>query len=57
LKAGETVTDAWDVSASGHWYDLLVTDDQDPTWLRRFSGHIETGRPSISDPALEWTPR
>ena len=51
LKADETVTDAWDLSASGHWYDLKVTDDHDPAWLRRFSGHLETGRASISDPA------
>lgn len=38
-------------TASGHgWYDISVTDENDPAYLRRFAGHQETGRPSISDP-------
>ena len=52
LNAGETVTDAWDVSATGRWYDLVVADESAPRWLRRLSGHIETGAPSVSDPAI-----
>jgi phospholipase C len=34
------------------WYDVLVTSDSSPRYLRRLAGHIETGRPSVSDPAL-----
>ncbi len=34
------------------WYDLVVTADEDPTFQYRFAGHIETGRDSISDPAM-----
>ena len=38
---------------SGHgWYDLSVTSDQDDAFLRRLAGHVETGRPSTSDPAI-----
>jgi len=34
------------------WYDVLVTADSSPQYLRRLAGHIETGQPSVSDPAL-----
>jgi phospholipase C len=32
------------------WYDLKVTSDADSTFVRRVAGHVETGRPSMSDP-------
>jgi phospholipase C len=34
------------------WYDVTVTSDASPQYLRRLAGHVETGRPSVSDPAL-----
>ena len=34
------------------WYDLVITVEEDPTFQYRFAGHIETGRESISDPAM-----
>ncbi|MCW2943894.1 MAG: plcN [Actinoallomurus sp.] len=34
------------------WYDLSVVSDHDGTFLRRLAGHVETGRPSTSDPAI-----
>jgi phospholipase C len=34
------------------WYDLSVTSNANPEYLRRLASHVETGRPSISDPAL-----
>lgn len=40
------------IAATAHWYDLIVADRDDPRWLRRLSGHVETGRPSLSDPAI-----
>jgi phospholipase C len=52
LDAGQRMTDVWRIDGSAHWYDLIMTSDADPRWLRRLSGHMETGRPSISDPAL-----
>jgi phospholipase C len=32
------------------WFDLSVTMAGEPAFLRRFAGHVETGRPSTSDP-------
>jgi len=43
--------ESWVLAASHHWYDLSVTSNDDPTFLRRLAGHVENGRPSISDPA------
>jgi phospholipase C len=37
---------------AGGWYDVSVTADADPAYLRRLAGHVETGHDSISDPAL-----
>jgi phospholipase C len=37
---------------TGHWYDFSVTLAENPSYLRRFAGRVETGRPSWSDPAL-----
>lgn len=34
------------------WYDLSVRVSQLAGWSRRFAGHLETGEPSISDPAM-----
>ena len=34
------------------WYDLVITVEEDPTFQYRFAGHIESGRESISDPAM-----
>jgi phospholipase C len=40
------------LEGSHSWYDLVVTNDIDPAFIRRFAGHVETGQPSISDPTL-----
>jgi phospholipase C len=52
LKPGETARDAWSVAALAHWYDLVVSDPEQPAFGRRFAGHMETGRASLSDPAI-----
>ena len=41
------------VADSAHWYDVSVKVAGQPDWLRRLAGHIETGQPSVSDPAME----
>jgi len=46
-----SMEEPWILAASHHWYDLSVTSNDDPTFLRRLAGHVENGRPSISDPA------
>lgn len=39
----------FDLVESGNWYDLTVSGDG---FERRFAGRLETGAPSISDPAM-----
>jgi phospholipase C len=52
LRPGaHTVVDAH-VRRSNGWYDLSVTSDQDPSFARRFAGHVENGKASTSDPAI-----
>jgi phospholipase C len=51
VPAGETVEEKWVLASSHHWYDLTVTDNDDDSYQRRLAGHIETGKPSITDPA------
>jgi phospholipase C len=51
LHPGQTVRQVWPLSGSGLWYDLSVTLPDDPSFERRLAGHVETGRPSTTDPA------
>lgn len=41
------------VAKNGNWYDLSITIEGDPDFLRRFAGRIEDGQPGISDPAMQ----
>ncbi|MBG0851045.1 phospholipase C, phosphocholine-specific [Streptomyces spinoverrucosus] len=52
VRPGSTVKHVVDLSASRRWYDVTVTSDADPAFLRRFAGHVENGRPGVSDPAI-----
>ena len=52
VAAGSSMEDAWEIAASDHWYDLMVTVQGEPEFLRRFAGHLETGKPSKTDPAI-----
>ncbi|MFF8946759.1 phosphocholine-specific phospholipase C [Streptomyces sp. NPDC014864] len=52
VRPGATVKQLFDLTASSRWYDLEVTSDADATYLRRFAGHVENGRPGVSDPAI-----
>ncbi|MEU8948399.1 phosphocholine-specific phospholipase C [Streptomyces sp. NPDC048489] len=43
--------ETWTVDAvklGGGWYDVTVTVDSDSSWSQRFTGHLETGKPSIT---------
>ncbi|WP_206784955.1 phosphocholine-specific phospholipase C [Amycolatopsis sp. MtRt-6] len=50
LRPGARVVEVVDTRRSGNWYDVSVVSDRDPRFLRRLAGHVETGRPSTSDP-------
>jgi len=45
------------LAASQNWYDLSLRVKGLGGWLRRFAGHLEDGKPSISDPALQGAAR
>ncbi|MBR7977167.1 phospholipase C, phosphocholine-specific [Burkholderia vietnamiensis] len=51
LHGGDERVEQWALAASHHWYDVTVSDGANPTFSRRFAGHVENGRPSYSDPA------
>jgi phospholipase C len=51
VRAGHTRDTLWSVSASGNWYDLSVTVDVQPAFLRRLAGRMENGYDLVSDPA------
>ena len=51
LAPGQVVEDRWSVEDSVGWYDLSVTCDASPAFLRRLAGRVENGRPRVSDPA------
>jgi phospholipase C len=42
----------WPLESSFGWYDLTITVDGEPGFLQQLAGHVETGRDSVSDPAL-----
>jgi phospholipase C len=39
----------WNLEKSGNWYDFTVLS---ANFERRFSGRVESGKDSISDPAM-----
>ena len=52
LRPHETRTVELPLQATQGWYDLLVTQPADAAYRRRLAGLVQTGRPSISDPAF-----
>jgi phospholipase C len=49
LRPGARVVHTVSTAATHGWYDVTVTA---ATTRRRLAGHLETGHPSTSDPAL-----
>lgn len=52
VRGGDSVILYVDLRAFHGWYDLYVSVDAEPSFARTLTGHVETGRPSMSDPAL-----
>ncbi|MFF5448450.1 phosphocholine-specific phospholipase C [Streptomyces sp. NPDC012888] len=49
VPAGSSREDFFNaVAYAGGWYDFTVLADADGTWSRRYTGHIETGAPSVT---------
>jgi phospholipase C len=52
LMPGQSFTKHWPLHDSYNWYDIVIEVDTDHDFIRRLAGHVETGRPSASDPAF-----
>jgi phospholipase C len=52
VRGGDTSDLTIDLRNASGWYDLTLTVDADKNALWRIAGHVETGRESVSDPAL-----
>jgi phospholipase C len=50
LAPGSSASQTWALASSHGWYDLTARGDGG--WVRRLAGRIETGRDSVSDPAM-----
>jgi phospholipase C len=52
IEPGDRVEHLARLDRSHGWYDLTVVSNQDSGFRRQLAGHVETGRPSTSDPAF-----
>jgi phospholipase C len=52
VHSKNTATYVSQLHKSFGWYDLTVTAASDFSFVRQLAGHVETGRPSVSDPAI-----
>jgi len=52
LLPGENVGKYWSLHQSFSWYDVTVKVEGDSGFLRHLAGHVETGKDSVSDPAI-----
>lgn len=50
LRAGEQIQSNWALADSGGWYDFTLSAENGV--IRRFAGRLETGKDSVSDPAM-----
>jgi phospholipase C len=55
LSPGESRSRFWNLENSFCWYDFSVECDADASFQQRLAGHVETGKHSVSDPALGTT--
>ena len=52
VQGGDTATYTGQLQGTFGWYDITLTVDSDPSFKRQLAGHVETGRDSITDPAI-----
>jgi phospholipase C len=52
LQPHSTFTHYSELHKSFGWYDFTVEADSDASFQRRLAGHVETGRDSVTDPAI-----
>jgi phospholipase C len=52
LEPGESFPAVLSLRASDRWYDVLITVNTDPSFIRHYAGHVETGEDGVSDPHI-----
>lgn len=52
LDPGAADVKRWTLSRTRGWYDLAITVQDDSQFTYRYSGHLENGQDSITDPAM-----
>jgi phospholipase C len=52
LAPQQTLSRAWALKRTFGWYDLVVTTDSDTGFEVQLAGHVENGRPSVTDPLM-----
>jgi phospholipase C len=52
LGAGDSFDTTVSVADHAGWYDFIVTAESDDTFQQQLAGHLETGKPSATDPAI-----
>ena len=52
VQSQNTATYVSQLHKSFGWYDFLVTAESDAFFARQLAGHVETGRHSVTDPAI-----
>jgi phospholipase C len=52
LKQNGEVSEFFPLHSSYGWYDFTITTRSDSGFERRLAGHLETGRDSMTDPAI-----
>jgi len=52
IHANNSATFVSHLHQSSGWYDLTVSVNSDARFQRQLAGHVETGKPSVSDPAI-----
>ncbi len=52
LHPGERLSHRWHLESSFGWYDFSIECESEGGFRQRLAGHVETGRDSMSDPAI-----
>jgi phospholipase C len=52
LEPHSELSEFWLLTGSHGWYDFTISTNSDPRFQHRLAGHLESGRDSMSDPAI-----
>jgi len=52
IAPGSKADKTWMLGKSGNWYDFTMKMEGNTHYERRFAGRVETGKDSVSDPAM-----